>query len=79
MERADPTALLTEWRNGNRAALDELFPLVYNDLRRRARVYLRVQPTGHTLNTTALVHETYLKLVAVQLGPTVAQVGRLSL
>ena len=66
MERADPTALLTEWRNGNRDALDKLFPLVYNDLRRRARAYLRGQPTGHTLNTTALVHETYLKLVAVE-------------
>ena len=66
MERADPTALLTEWRNGNRDALDKLFPLVYNDLRRRARAYLRGQPAGHTLNTTALVHETYLKLVAVE-------------
>jgi len=66
MERADPTALLTEWRNGNRDALDKLFPLVYNDLRRRARAYLRGQPGGHTLNTTALVHETYLKLVAVE-------------
>jgi DNA-directed RNA polymerase specialized sigma24 family protein len=65
MERADPTALLTEWRNGNRAALDKLFPLVYNDLRRRARAYLRGQTKGHTLDTTALVHETYLKLVAV--------------
>jgi RNA polymerase sigma factor (TIGR02999 family) len=66
MEKADPTALLTEWRKGNRDALDELFPLVYNDLRRRARAYLRGQPAGHTLNTTALVHETYLKLVAVE-------------
>ncbi|MGI9076696.1 MAG: sigma-70 family RNA polymerase sigma factor [Gemmatimonadaceae bacterium] len=66
MERADSTALLTEWRNGNRAALDKLFPLVYNDLRQRARGYLRGQRAGHTLDTTALVHETYLKLVAVE-------------
>jgi RNA polymerase sigma factor (TIGR02999 family) len=65
MPQTDPTALLTEWRNGNRAALDELFPLVYDDLRRRARHCLRGQAEGHTLTTTALVHETYLKLIAV--------------
>jgi RNA polymerase sigma factor (TIGR02999 family) len=64
MTAADPTRLLTEWRNGNRAALDELFPLVYHDLRKRARAQLRGQPEGHTLTTTALVHETYLKLIA---------------
>jgi len=66
MSPPDPTALLTEWRNGNRAALDELFPLVYEDLRRRARHALRGQAEGHTLTTTALVHETYLKLIAVE-------------
>ncbi len=65
MADPDPTALLTEWRNGNRAALDRLFPLVYEDLRRRARNALRRQAEGHTLTTTALVHETYLKLIAV--------------
>jgi RNA polymerase sigma factor (TIGR02999 family) len=62
----DATHLLTEWRNGNRAALDQLFPLVYEELRRRARAQLRHQPDGHTLTTTALVHETYLKLIAVE-------------
>lgn len=62
---ADPTALLTEWRSGNQAALDALFQLIYEDLRRRARHALRGQ-TGHTLTTTALVHETYLKLMAVE-------------
>jgi RNA polymerase sigma factor (TIGR02999 family) len=61
-----PTALLAEWRSGNRAALDQLFPLVYEDLRRRARHSLRGQADGHTLTTTALVHETYLKLIAVE-------------
>ena len=66
MQSADPTHLLTEWRNGNRAALDQLFPLVYDDLRKRARAQLRQQPGGHTLTTTALVHETYLKLIAVE-------------
>lgn len=66
MPQADPTTLLTEWRNGNREALDELFPLVYEDLRKRARGFLRHQPVGHTLTTTALVHETYLKLIAVE-------------
>src|ERR1041385_1390249 len=66
MPPPDPTALLTDWRNGNRAALDALFPLVYEDLRRRARSYLRRESPGHTLTTTALVHETYLKLIAVE-------------
>lgn len=66
MDGVDPTTLLTEWRSGNRAALDALFPIVYDELRRRARGYLRSQPVGHTLTTTALVHETYLKLIAVE-------------
>jgi RNA polymerase sigma factor (TIGR02999 family) len=66
MPSADPATLLSEWRQGNRAALDELFALVYEDLRRRARHWLRSQTPGHTLTTTALVHETYLKLIAVE-------------
>jgi RNA polymerase sigma factor (TIGR02999 family) len=63
MPIADPTTLLIEWRGGNRAALDELYPVVYEDLRRRAHVFLRQESPGHTLTTTALVHETYLKLL----------------
>jgi RNA polymerase sigma-70 factor (ECF subfamily) len=63
MRSSDATSLLSQWRNGDRAAMDELFALVYDDLRRRARSYLRQQPSGHTLTTTALVHETYLKLI----------------
>jgi RNA polymerase sigma factor (TIGR02999 family) len=63
MFQADPTTLLTEWRRGNRVALDELFPLVYEDLRRRAHRCLRHEASGHTLTTTALVHEAYLKLI----------------
>lgn len=62
MSPPDPTQLLTDWRSGDRAALDQLFALVYDDLRRRARAQLR--GGGETLTTTALVHETYLKLIA---------------
>jgi len=61
----DPTTLLTKWRDGDRAALDQLFPLVYEDLRARAHRSLRHERAGHTLSTTALVHETYLKLLDI--------------
>ena len=66
MHSSDATALLTEWRAGNRAALDQLFPLVYEDLRQRAHRSLRAERDGHTLTTTALVHETYLRLLDVE-------------
>jgi RNA polymerase sigma-70 factor, ECF subfamily len=57
------TDLLQAWASGDQTALDELLPLVYDDLRRQARRYMRAQPAGHTLQTTALVHEAYLRLV----------------
>jgi RNA polymerase sigma factor (TIGR02999 family) len=57
------TGLLQAWASGDQAALDQLLPLVYDDLRRQARRYMRAQPAGHTLQTTALVHEAYLRLV----------------
>lgn len=57
------TRLLLDWGNGNKAALDELMPFVYQELRRLARHYMRGQPAGHTLQTTALVNEAYLKLI----------------
>ena len=63
MQSPDATTLLAEWRNGSRDALDALFPLVYDDLRQRAHRILQGQPAGHTLSTTALVHESYLKLI----------------
>lgn len=63
MNRLDATELLAAWRNGSREALDLLFPLVYDDLRSRAHRLLLGQPTGVTLSTTALVHESYLKLM----------------
>jgi RNA polymerase sigma factor (TIGR02999 family) len=56
------TDLLQAWAAGDEGALDALLPLVYDDLRRQARRYMRAQPSGHTLQTTALVHEAYLRL-----------------
>jgi RNA polymerase sigma factor (TIGR02999 family) len=56
------TELLVRWRGGDRDALEELMPLVYNELRRLAHHYLRQERTGHTLQSTALVHEAYLRL-----------------
>ena len=60
------TALLLELSGGRKEALDELLPLVYKELRRLAHRHLRGERAGHTLNTTALVHEAYVKLVDVQ-------------
>lgn len=57
------TDLLLSLGKGNRAAMDELLPLIYEELRAIARRKLRGERKGHTLNTTALVHEAYLKLV----------------
>ena len=56
------TSLLVRWREGDRAALEELMPLVYDELRQLARHYLRQERDGHTLQSTALVHEAYLRL-----------------
>ena len=55
--------LLARYSDGDQAALDQLMPLVYGELRKMARRYMRGQPPGHTLQTTALIHEAYLKLV----------------
>lgn len=57
------TPLLRAWGAGDRTALDQLLPLVYGELRRLAERAMRAQPEGHTLQATALVHETYLRLV----------------
>lgn len=57
------TQLLAAWSNGDQAALDELMPLVYAELRRLARRYMNRESPGHTLQTTALVNEAYLRLV----------------
>jgi len=63
MREVDPTTLLVEWRSGNRAVLDELYPIVYEHLRNRAQRFLRNERPDHTLTATALVHEAYLKLL----------------
>lgn len=57
------TELLREWTDGRTAAMDELLPLIYNDLHRRAAAYLRHERVNHTLQPTALVHEAYLRLI----------------
>ena len=57
------TQLLVAWGEGDQAALNELMPLVYEELRRLARRYMRKERPGHTLQTSALVHEACLRLV----------------
>ena len=57
------TQLLAEWREGNQEALDELYPLVYDELHRLARRYMSRERKGHTLQTTALINEAYVRLV----------------
>ena len=56
------TRLLVEWQKGSNSALEQLMPIVYSELRRIARRHIRQQRPGHTLQTTALVHEAYLRL-----------------
>jgi RNA polymerase sigma factor (TIGR02999 family) len=62
MSGPDVTQLLKNWRDGNRAALDELAPVVYDELRRLASSYMRRERVNHTLQSTALVNEAFLKL-----------------
>jgi RNA polymerase sigma factor (TIGR02999 family) len=57
------TRLLLEWGDGNQQALEEMLPLIYDELRRLAHNFLYRERPGHTLQTTALVHEAYLKLI----------------
>ena len=62
----DVSALLHAWSGGDGAALDRLTPIVYNELRRLASYYMKGERGGHSLQTTALVNEAYLRLVNVQ-------------
>jgi RNA polymerase sigma factor (TIGR02999 family) len=57
------TVLLLEWSNGDKSALEKLIPLVYDELRRMARQYMRRERPGHTLQSAALVNEAYVKLI----------------
>ncbi len=59
----DLTQLLVNWRNGDKAALDEMTPVLYEELRRLARHFLAAERSDHTLQPTALVHEAYLRLI----------------
>ena len=61
------TQLLQQWRQGNPAAVDELMAAVYDELRRLARRHMRRESPGHTLQTTALVHEAFLRLAEADL------------
>jgi RNA polymerase sigma factor (TIGR02999 family) len=60
------TQLLTKWSSGDKSALDELIPLVYPELRRLARAYMSRENSAHTLQTSALINEAYLRLVNQQ-------------
>jgi len=59
----DVTQLLIKWSRGDKAALDDLMPVVHSELRRLARRYMARERPGHTLQTTALINEAYLRLV----------------
>jgi len=65
-DATDITSLLKAWGRGDRGALDQMMPLVYDRLRAQARRYLRNEPSGLTLQTTALVHEVYLRLTRAE-------------
>lgn len=60
---SDVTQLLVDWSNGDQAALNKLLPLVNAELRQLARRYMRRERPGHTLQTSALVNEAYLRLI----------------
>jgi len=63
---SEVTSLLKAWGQGNEEALQKLMPLVYEQLYASARRYMACERPGHTLQTTALIHETYLRLVDVR-------------
>jgi RNA polymerase sigma factor (TIGR02999 family) len=59
----DITALLVDWNNGDKSAMERILPLVEKELHRLAHAYMRREDPNHTLQTTALINETYLRLV----------------
>lgn len=61
----DVTALLRAWTGGDEKALDRLLPVLYEELHRTARAYMRRERSGHTLQTTALVNEVFMRLVDI--------------
>ena len=66
--KSNVTELLRQWNGGNSDVADELLPLVYDELRRRASAYMRRERNDHTLQPTALVHEAYMKLAGQRNG-----------
>jgi RNA polymerase sigma factor (TIGR02999 family) len=62
----DVTQLLSKWSSGDQAALDQLLPMVYGELHRLAAAYLRRERSNHTLQSTALVHEAFMRMVHQQ-------------
>lgn len=72
LDPSEVSGLLLAWRRGNAAAFERLLPLVYDELHAIARRHLRGEHPGHTLQTTALIHEAYLRLV----GADIAWEGR---
>src|SRR5215472_3625560 len=62
-QRADASALLRAWSEGDQSALDKLIPIVYAELHRLARRHMRRERAAHSLQTTALVNEAYMRLV----------------
>ncbi|HJZ96287.1 MAG TPA: sigma-70 family RNA polymerase sigma factor [Candidatus Solibacter sp.] len=62
----DVTQLLSKWSSGDQSALDQLLPLVYGELHRLAAAYLRRERSNHTLQSTALVHEAFMRMVHQQ-------------
>lgn len=62
----DVTSLIARWKQGDKSALDQVLPHVYEELRRLARHYLAAERSNHTLQPTALVHEAYMRLTGQQ-------------
>src|SRR6266850_7327475 len=60
---SDITALLIDWNNGDKSAMERLFPLLERELHRLAHSYMRREDPDHTLQTTGLINETYLRLI----------------
>lgn len=67
-DRQDVTRLLQQWRAGDHEALDQLMPIVYDELRRLAGRCLQSERPGHTLRATALVNEAYIRLIDADIG-----------
>ena len=67
VQKREISRLLLRWRDGESAALDELMPLVYEELRRLARGAMRREGPGHALQTTAIVHEAYVRLIDAEI------------